>query len=163
MRPARILVLGTTLALSIGVLAGCSSDSSSKSDKKSDSGVTSSSTTAKTGTPVTMEVSDTQGVNGPMTMTVSPSSVAAGSVTFTVTNNGTIKHEMVVLKTDTPFDQLTVTNGKVSEAGSAGEIGDIEKGQTQSVTLDLKPGKYVLVCNIKKHYEMGMRAAFTVT
>jgi uncharacterized cupredoxin-like copper-binding protein len=148
--------------LSVGVVAGCSSSSSKNSDSGSDSGVTSSSTTAKTGTPVAIDVGDTQGVDGPMTMTVTPSSVAAGSVTFSVTNNGTIKHEMVVLKTDGAA--LTInSDGKVSESTSVGEIGDIQPGKTESVTLDLAAGKYELVCNIKDHYKMGMHAPFTVT
>ena len=69
-----------------------------------------------------------------MTMTATPSSVAAGSVTFTVKNTGTIKHEMVVLKTD--GTALTInSDGKVSESTSVGEIGDIEPGKTASVTL----------------------------
>jgi uncharacterized cupredoxin-like copper-binding protein len=93
---------------------------------------------------------------------VTPSSVAAGSVTFTVKNDGTIKHEMVVLKTDGAA--LTInSDGKVSESTSVGEIGDIQPGKTESVTLDLKAGQYELICNIKDHYKMGMHAAFTVT
>ena len=43
-------------------------------------------------------------------------------MTFTVKNTGTIKHEMVVLKTDAT--SLTVgSDGKVSEETSAGEVG----------------------------------------
>jgi uncharacterized cupredoxin-like copper-binding protein len=161
MRSARILILGTTLALSVGMLAGCSSSSSDKSKKEDSGGVTASSA-AQTGTPVAITVGDTQGVDGPMTMTVTPSSVAAGSVTFTVKNDGTIKHEMVVLKTDGAA--LTInSDGKVSESTSVGEIGDIQPGKTESVTLDLKAGQYEFVCNIKDHYKMGMHAAFTVT
>jgi uncharacterized cupredoxin-like copper-binding protein len=73
------------------------------------------------------------------------------------------QHEMVVLKTDTPFDQLEVgTDDRVSEADSVGEISEIKPGTTGTVTLDLAPGKYVLVCNLPKHYAQGMRVAFTV-
>ena len=43
-----------------------------------------------------------------MTMTVTPTSAPAGKVKFKVQNQGTIIHEMVVLKTTTPFDQLPV-------------------------------------------------------
>ena len=110
-----------------------------------------------------VEVGDTTGVDGPMTMTVSPASVPAGKVTFTLKNTGTIEHEMVVLKTDTPVDQLVVTDGKVSEKDSQGEVPELAAGKTGTVTLDLAAGNYVLVCNIKDHYPMGMRAAFTVT
>ena len=91
-------------------------------------------------------------------------SVPAGSVTFHLSNRGTIQHEMVVLKTDEPIDGLTVgADKKVSEDASVGEVGEINAGASGTVTIDLKPGKYVLVCNIALHYGLGMRTAFTVT
>ncbi len=164
MRPGRMLTVVAVLGLGVALVAGCSSGSSNKSSKKGGAGgVTAPS--GGTGTPVAVDVGDTTGTAGPMTLTVVPASVAAGKVTFTVKNSGTITHEMVVLKTDTPFDQLTVNaaEGKVDEATSAGETGDVEAGKTKAVTLDLTAAKYVLVCNIKDHYKMGMRASFTVT
>jgi uncharacterized cupredoxin-like copper-binding protein len=100
--------------------------------------------------------------------------VNAGKVTFVVKNAGTIVHELIVLKTSTPFDQLPIVDGgdppapvtsganKVSEETSVGETGDVAKGTTKSVTLTLKKGSYVLVCNIAQHYGLGMRAIFTV-
>jgi uncharacterized cupredoxin-like copper-binding protein len=156
------VVVTVALGLSLGLVAGCGGGGGSKA--KSKSGETGTTVSGGTATPVSVELGDAQGTNGPMTMTVSPASVPAGKVTFTVKNTGTILHEMVVLKTDTPFDQLPVdAHNKVSEASKVGETGDVAKGATKSVTLDLKAGNYVLVCNIAKHYSMGMRAAFTVT
>ncbi|MBK5287499.1 MAG: hypothetical protein JJE46_03420 [Acidimicrobiia bacterium] len=157
----RKFVLGATLALSVA-LVGCGSSSGSSGGAKDSGGGVTTGTEAK-GTPVLVEVGDMMGVDGPMTMTATPASVAAGKVTFTLKNTGTIEHEVVVLKTDTPFDQLVVTKGKVSEKDSVGEVPELAAGKTASVTLDLKPGSYALVCNIKDHYGMGMRAAFTVT
>ena len=90
-------------------------------------------------------------------------------MTFTVKNTGTIEHEVVVLKTDTAFDQLVVGDSepdKIDESSSVGETGDpgLQPGETRSFTVTgLTPGKYVLVCNIAKHYALGMRAAFTVS
>jgi uncharacterized cupredoxin-like copper-binding protein len=114
---------------------------------------------------VTVEVSDTAGLAGPMTMTVSPTSVPAGKVKFVATNNGTIIHEVIVLKTKAAVDALPVNpkTNRVSEAKSVGEISEFGKGKTKSVTLKLKKGSYLLVCNVAKHYGLGMRAAFTVT
>ena len=49
-----------------------------------------------------------------------------------------------------------------------GEIEDIAVGDTQSVTIDLPAGNYVLICNIydeaeqESHYQEGMRVGFTV-
>jgi uncharacterized cupredoxin-like copper-binding protein len=121
-----------------------------------------SATKVKT-TTVTVVVGDTAGLNGPMTMTVTPESAPAGKVKFKVQNQGTIIHEMVVLKATAPFDQLPVTNDKVSEAKKVGEVSSIGKGKTKSKTLKLKAGSYALVCNVAKHYGLGMRAGFTVT
>lgn len=157
-------MLGATLVLSVALVA-CGSSSSSKGssgDSKDKGGGVSTGTAAK-GTPVAVDVSDTKGVDGPMTMTVSPASVPAGKITFTLNNTGTIEHEAVVLKTDTPFDQLVVTKGKVSEKDSQGEVPELAEGKSASVTLDLAAGSYVLGCNVKDHYPLGMRAAFTVT
>jgi uncharacterized cupredoxin-like copper-binding protein len=110
-----------------------------------------------------------------MTLTVSPATVPAGKVKFVVTNSGTVIHELIVLKTKLPFDQLPVTDAgdpphrvstganKVDEGKNIGETGDVAKGKSKSVTLKLKKGSYVLVCNIAQHYGLGMRAAFTVT
>ena len=126
---------------------------------------------------VNVTLGDTKGA-GPMTLTLSPATVPAGDVTFVVKNNGTIVHEAVVLKTDVPFDQLPVTYGgdppapvatggnKVSEDANIGETGDpdLKPGGTRVFTIkDMKPGHYVVVCNLADHYAMGIRAAFTVT
>ena len=139
---------------------------------------TTTTTTAPTsGTVVQAVISDTSGLNGPMSITVSPSSVRAGDVTFVVKNTGTIDHEMIVLKTDTPYDKLPVVDGgdppapvatgadKVDEGTSVGETGDpnVKPGETRTFTVtNMVAGKYVLVCNIAKHYGMGMRVGFTV-
>ena len=160
----------------VGLLAaGCSSDkTTSSSTKTTAGGVT---VPATTGTTVQVTVGDTAGLNGPMTLVPSPAAVPAGDVTFAVKNTGTIDHEMIVLKIDTPYDKLPVVDGgdppapvatgadKVDEGGSVGETGDpnVKAGETRTFTVkNMVAGKYVLVCNIAKHYGMGMRAAFTV-
>jgi uncharacterized cupredoxin-like copper-binding protein len=130
-------------------------------------GASSAGAAAKPTTTVTVDVGDTAGVNAAMTMTVSPDTAPAGKVKFVVTNNGTILHEFVVLKlkgTKT-FDTMVVNpkTHEVSEATNVGEVGNVAKGKTKSKTLTLKKGNYALVCNISKHYELGMRAGFTVT
>ncbi len=129
------------------------------------------------GSSVDATLGDTKGLDGPMTITVAAATVKAGDVTFNVKNAGTIDHEMLVFKTDTAFDQLPivdsgdppapVTSGadKVDEAPSVGETGDpnLKAGETRTFTLNgLTPGKYVLICNLAKHYGLGMRTALTV-
>jgi uncharacterized cupredoxin-like copper-binding protein len=105
-------------------------------------------------------------------------SVSAGKVTFDAKNAGPDDpHELVVIKTDLAPDQLpTDADGKVDEEGAGidfiGEIEEFDPGQSESATFDLKPGKYVFICNIletepngdkEAHYKLGMRAPFTVT
>jgi uncharacterized cupredoxin-like copper-binding protein len=128
--------------------------------------------------PVAVTLSDTKGLNGPMTLTPSINTAPAGDVTFIAKNTGTVDHELVVLKTNLPFDQIpiadsgdppaAVTSGadKVDEANNIGETGDpnLKPGETRTFTIKgLAPGNYVLVCNIAQHYGLGMRAAFTVS
>jgi uncharacterized cupredoxin-like copper-binding protein len=101
-------------------------------------------------------------------------SVPAGEVTFEVTNNGPEDvHEFVILKTDLAPDELpTDDTGAVAEDGEGieviDEIEDVAVDATETLTVDLEAGSYVVLCNIydedeaEAHYAMGMRTAFTV-
>jgi len=101
-------------------------------------------------------------------------SASAGSITFEVENTGPDDvHEFVVIKTDLAPDALpTDGDGVVDESGGGmeviDEIEDIPVGETQSVTVELDAGAYVLICNIwdedeqEAHYSEGMRTGFTV-
>ena len=113
-------------ALTVMAIAGCGDSSSSSSDTSTGGGGV-TVPASSSGTTVNVVVGDTKGTDGPMTLTASPNSVPAGDVTFTVKNTGTIDHEMVVLKTDTAFDQLPVGESepdKVDESANIGETGD---------------------------------------
>lgn len=146
----RALACCTLGALGIAALTGCSS-----------SGESATPTSGGSGTAVAVIAAE-QGET--YSITADPASVKTGPVAFTLTNTGVMKHEMVVLKTDEPFDALTVgADDKVSEDATVGEVGEIDAGETGTVTLDLEPGRYVLVCNIALHYGLGMRVGFTVT
>lgn len=91
-------------------------------------------------------------------------SVAAGTVTFEVENTGAMPHELVVLKTDTPANELPLAEGGVAkEDGRVGGVDPMSPGaDPMYLTLDLKPGNYVLLCNVPGHYGMGQYVAFTV-
>ena len=127
-------------------------------------------TTGGVSTPATVDVSVHEFEVAPET-----SSASAGEVTFTVTNTGPDDvHEFVVVKTDLAPDALpTEANGAVDEAGAGiepvDEIEDIAVGATESVTVNLEAGSYVLMCNIydqaekESHYQQGMHTGFTVT
>lgn len=48
------------------------------------------------------------------------------------------------------------------DAGHLGEVAELEPGQNGALTLTLKPGQYILYCNIPGHYALGMWTLFTV-
>jgi uncharacterized cupredoxin-like copper-binding protein len=85
---------------------------------------------------------------------------AAGQVTFHVQNTGKLVHEMIVGKA--PIKGPLAT-GKMSEGTSVGEVAELKPGTAGSVKLSLKPGTYVLYCNVPGHFAAGQHAAFTVT
>jgi uncharacterized cupredoxin-like copper-binding protein len=101
-------------------------------------------------------------------MALSTNTVKTGSITFVVKNNATDQtHEFVVAQTDLPADQIPVNPDMhlVDEESLTvvGEVEDVDSGAIKRVTLDLKPGRYVLLCNLESHYQSGMHAEFTVT
>jgi len=169
----RLVFIGIGV-MALAFVAGCSSSSKSSSSSSATTagggGVTVGTTA---GTTVNVVVSDTKGLNGKMTMVVTPATAKAGNVTFTVKNSGTIDHEVVVLKLKSgqTATSLKITSfegeaNRVDESSSVGETGDppLKPGETRSFTVkDMAAGAYALVCNIAKHYGLGMRAPFAVT
>ena len=95
------------------------------------------------------------------TVSPSPAQAAAGKVTFNVRNDGQIKHEFVVVKTNKPAGSLLKGN-EADETGNVGEIGGVNPGSAKKLTLNLKAGHYALICNLPGHYKAGQHADFTV-
>jgi uncharacterized cupredoxin-like copper-binding protein len=92
-----------------------------------------------------------------------PKTVSSGKVTFVVKNVGKINHEMVIMKTALPPGKLPQNaKHRVPEKGVVGEVGDVHPGQTKRATITLKPGRYVLLCNIAGHYNAGQYSGFVV-
>jgi len=89
-------------------------------------------------------------------------------VTFQVANKSKSEvHEMLVVKTDRPATALPygaraeeVDEDKIK---SLGEVSELKPGKSGSLTLDLKPGSYLLLCNQPGHMRHGMWARFEVT
>lgn len=94
------------------------------------------------------------------------SSASAGTVTFKISNKGEKVHELLLFQTDLAHDALPVSGGVVPEDAAGltfiGEEEDIADGATAEWKVDLKAGRYVLLCNITDHYTNGMHVAFTV-
>ncbi len=89
-------------------------------------------------------------------------SVKAGSVTFKIKNAGALDHTFAIVKTSLPAGKLPVKSDRVS-LKPIKDVGPFKPGKGATLTLNLKPGKYVLYCNVKGHYSAGQRVAFTVT
>lgn len=108
------------------------------------------------------------GMMGGMSLRANVSSVKAGKVTFDVTNlSRSIVHEMIVVavenaNTPLPYDYET---GQIPEkqVKMLGETDEMEPNAEKTVTFDLKPGTYLLICNVPGHYAAGMWTALTVT
>ncbi len=127
-----------------------------------------------TGTPVAVKLGEK---GAKFFVTVDKDTVPAGETTFVIDNEGTMYHEFAIFKTDLAADKLPVdAEGKVDEekAGLLEEAvyatpvrGDpdhrIRDGRGANFTIDLKPGKYVLLCNLAGHYKASQFVSFTVT
>lgn len=94
----------------------------------------------------------------------------AGPTTISAPNEGAVEHELVIFKTNMdPAKLPTEANGGVDEekmdevAIAAGEVADVEAGETKSGKFKLTPGKYVMFCNLPGHYAQGMYGTLTVT
>jgi uncharacterized cupredoxin-like copper-binding protein len=106
------------------------------------------------------------GMHGKMMMAImgiktDKETVPAGKVTFDVVNDSKeTVHEMLVSpiadgNTVLPFVE---NENRVDEekSGDLGEVSELEPGKSGSLTLDLKPGNYILFCNVPGHYMAGM-------
>ena len=93
--------------------------------------------------------------------------VKAGRVTLEAVNRSqNLVHEVLVVPAlsegkELPFDAMT--NKVVEErVHSLGEIPELKPGAHGKVTLNLKPGTYLLLCNQPGHYKAGMSAKLVV-
>lgn len=94
-------------------------------------------------------------------------SVAAGKVTFNVVNKSKdMVHEMIIGHLKNAAEKLpyVASDSRVDEEGSdhLGEVSELDPGKSGSLTLTLKPGTYILYCNVAGHYMAGMWSLLTV-
>ncbi len=103
-----------------------------------------------------------------MGFSLSQTTASAGKVTFQVTNDSDgMVHELLVSKVKNFMNfgyTADTAKGRVEE-GSMNIIGEthgMEAGTYKAVTFDLKPGKYLIVCNKPGHFGAGMFTPFVV-
>lgn len=133
-------------------LIGCSDDSP---DTGSDG-----TTTEAAGTEISGSVKE-------WSVEVDEATAPAGDVTFSVTNDGTTLHEFLVVRTDAPDGSIPLDGDAFSENNDSlevvDEISEFPADTTETLTVNLEPGNYQLVCNLPGHYANGMHTSFTVT
>jgi plastocyanin len=131
--------VGLLLGAAALAATACSSSGKAATSSSASSSTPGSTVAAGSGTKVT--VSETE-----FKLALSTDAFSAGPYTFTAVNNGKIIH---ALEIDGP--------------GVHGVTGNIEPGQSASVSVQLQPGKYDVFCPIPGHKALGMNAEITVT
>lgn len=104
----------------------------------------------------------------PMSIKADVPSVKAGVVQFVVTNDAiSTDHEVVLVKLKSK-DQMPPVDAKShrideGKLKSMGEVSGLIPGKSGKLKVKLAAGDYMLLCNIKGHFEHGMHTSFTVT
>ncbi len=102
-----------------------------------------------------------------MRIDATPNKIKAGEVTFEVRNDSkdTI-HEMIVAPVADPTKPLPYNDNdsrvEEDEAGDLGEVSELDAGASGKLTVPMKPGTYILYCNVAGHYATGMWTLITV-
>ncbi|MGA7308838.1 MAG: sulfocyanin-like copper-binding protein [Pseudolabrys sp.] len=109
-----------------------------------------------------------RGMMGGMSVRTNVASVKAGKVTFDVTNlSRSIVHEMIVVAVENPNAPLPYdyNTGQIPEkqVKMLGETEEMQPNAEKTIAIDLKPGAYLLICNVPGHYAAGMWTPLTVT
>jgi hypothetical protein len=92
-----------------------------------------------------------------------------GDATVAVTqlniqNTGTSAHELKLIRTDLAPDALP-RNGTGVDEGQltiVAKATDLKRRDRKSLDVKLAPGRYVLICNVPGHYQLGMHTALEV-
>src|SRR6266404_717791 len=104
---------------------------------------------------------------GNMRISLAHATVTAGRVTFHAMNRSkNLIHEVIVVRVDPKKPGLSYDEKKTEviekKIQHLGEISELKPGAAGAMTLSLKPGSYVLICNQPGHYKAGMVANLSV-
>jgi len=123
-------------------------------------------------TPAVVEVllqdPSTDATVSSMRIAVDRDTVPAGRITFRARNQSKDQvHELIVVQIKPgqralPYDErkAEVVESRIHRLG---EIPDLKPGASGTMTLGLKPGSYLLICNQRRHYKAGMTASLAVS
>ena len=99
----------------------------------------------------------------------SAATVRAGTVTFDVSSEGPTTHEFVVVRTELAPQSLPLSSDGITvnedslQLTHVGEVSDVDIDTSDTLTLHLAPGHYVLFCNLEGHYLAGMHTSLNAT
>jgi uncharacterized cupredoxin-like copper-binding protein len=94
---------------------------------------------------------------GDMYVKADKTTVDAGKVTFAVKNEGATMHGMAMALTP-----VSAPGGMLDESGLTAKGKELGAGEADTITADLEPGAYELVCFLPGHYAAGQKVAFEV-
>jgi uncharacterized cupredoxin-like copper-binding protein len=94
---------------------------------------------------------------GEMYIEADKTEVEAGETTFEVTNEGQTMHGMAFA-----LVPVKESGGMVDESAMLNKGEELQPGDSQTITADLKAGSYELICFVPGHYAAGQKLPFEV-
>jgi hypothetical protein len=73
----------------------------------------------------------------------------------------TLLTQLIVDRDDPAFARPTKPIGPVYDRAT--QRGDLAAGGSETVSADLTPGRYELICHLAGHYQAGQKLPFEVT
>jgi hypothetical protein len=87
--------------------------------------------------------------------------VSAGTLRLTVENFGRLRHELDIVPTERWGQKLPIRNGRAVGEVAAPPI-VVAPGEKRSARINLAPGFYVLLDNLRGHYAAGAAVPIVV-
>ena len=87
--------------------------------------------------------------------------VAAGPLRLDVRNFGRLRHQLEIVATESWGARLPIRDGRAVGPVVPGSV-VVRPGGLRSLDVYLSPGSYVLLDNIRGHYDLGAAVAITV-
>lgn len=152
--------MGMVLIALAALLAACGdSDDTATTEAAADATEAPATTAAPTteATPATTEAAVPEGAVEVTMMEWSvdaPTELQAGTIDFVVTNGGEFPHEFVIIRGDgyasLPTNELgTVQEAELEDGAFIVRVDAFGGGETNTVSVDLEAGNYVILCNIE--------------
>ncbi len=103
----------------------------------------------------------------PMSVKAQPVIVPQGKVVFKVKNESkAVIHEMLLAPISSPTAALAYIDKEnradEKSAHGLGEVSELDPGKTGELSVTMKPGTYILYCNVPGHLGAGMWTTITV-